>query len=129
MENIFKNVKKLQHTNAHGEVRFFKLEEGGFDISDFKELDKTDLTRDGSVIVGHSESGHHHLLERPEKTVVKKYSGSGMDFFYVLLKDPAQLLQDAASPHESQTVEAGEYIVTVDQEYDPFLQQARRVAD
>ena len=52
-----------------------------------------------------------------------------MNFFYLLLKDPAQLLQDAENPHETQTVEAGEYIVTVDKEYDPFLQQARRVSD
>jgi hypothetical protein len=53
----------------------------------------------------------------------------GMKVLYAILENPTALRQAAGAPHAPQTVEPGEYIITNNVEYDPFLQQARRVTD
>jgi hypothetical protein len=80
-------------------------------------------------IISHSESGHHHLLtggnvmERTDKVP------QGMQILYGLLDEPAELVQDAATPHEGFSLDAGLYEFRISREYDPFAEQARRVAD
>lgn len=79
-------------------------------------------------ILAHSESGHHHilsggdLLERPN-------GGAGMDRFYAILDNPETVEQDAANPHDAATLPAGFYDIRISREYNPFTEQARRVAD
>lgn len=122
--SIFDNVNRATITNAHGEVNFLKIESGSVNINGLEEV-KPD---DQGFIVGHSESGHHHVLEREG---VKMYRGTeaGMAVLYAILENPVALKQDAGDPHAKQTVEPGEYIITNNVEYDPFTEQARRVAD
>lgn len=124
--DIFKNVKKLTHTNAHGEINFYRIEDGSVDTSDFTPF--ADKTADGAYIVGHSESGHNHLLEADGVTMLERVS-EGMKILYAIVDKPVALKQSAARPHEVQTVEPGKYIVGASLDYDPFTQQARRVAD
>ena len=85
-------------------------------------------TPKGEFIVGHSESGHHHLLEAGGVTLLEREQ-NGMKILHAILKNPVALKQDAGNPHDQQTIEAGEYIIGSSLEYDPFTQQARRVAD
>jgi hypothetical protein len=86
----------------------------------------------GLLIVGHSESGHHHgfraqagiaLLERTKDVP------QGMKILYAILENPTELIQDAAAPHEPLMLDAGAYEVRISREFDPFAEQARRVAD
>ena len=86
----------------------------------------------GLLIVGHSESGHHHgfragagvaLMERTENVP------AGMKILYAILDNPTALIQDAAAPHEPLMLDAGEYEFRISREFDPFAQQARQVAD
>lgn len=80
-------------------------------------------------ILSHSESGHHHilsggdLLERPGNK-------AAMERFYAILENPETVIQDAAAkPHGHYDLPAGFYDIRISREYDPFAEQARRVAD
>lgn len=121
---FFDNIKSAVLTNGHGEVNFFKITDGYADIDGF-----TEVTPDASgFIVGHSESGHNHVLERGD-VIVRERVLDGMKVLYAIVKEPLKLRQSAGAPHKEQTVEPGEYFITNNIEYNPFLEQARRVAD
>lgn len=121
---VFDLIKSGEITNAHGEVNFFRVGDGKIDASALEPVTPSNK----GFIVGHSESGHHHLLEAEGVTMLRG-SEDGMEILYAILENPVALKQDAAAPHEQQIVEPGEYIITNNVEYDPFTEQARRVAD
>lgn len=122
--SIYDNIKSAVLTNAHGEVNFLRITDGTVNTSGLEPVEPEGK----GFIVGHSESGHHHVLER-EGVTIRKGSEQGMEILYAILKNPVRLYQDAGSPHAEQIVEPGEYIITNNVEYDPFSEQARRVAD
>jgi hypothetical protein len=80
-------------------------------------------------IISHSEQGHHHCLTGGN--VVERTDGvrQGMQVFYAMLDEPAQFVQDAATPHGKYDLEAGIYEFRIAREYDPFAEQVRKVAD
>jgi hypothetical protein len=53
----------------------------------------------------------------------------GMQIIYALLDAPASLVQDAPVPHGGYDLAPGAYCFKISREYDPFAEQARRVAD
>ncbi|MCW2309689.1 hypothetical protein [Rhodobium gokarnense] len=122
--SAFDNVTACRLTNAHGEVNFIRIDEGTVDTDGFALVGPGP---DG-FIVGHSESGHHHVLEAGGATVME-FQDAGMKMLYAILGKPAVLKQSAGDPHEEQVVEPGAYLITNNQEYNPFTEQARRVAD
>lgn len=86
----------------------------------------------GLLIVGHSESGHHHgfragagvtLLERTKDVP------AGMKIIYAIIENPSELIQDAAGPHETIMYDAGIFEHRISREFNPFSEQARAVAD
>jgi hypothetical protein len=86
----------------------------------------------GFLIVGHSESGHHHgfrddggieLMERTDNVP------AGMKILYAIIANPTALIQDAGAPHTAIVFEPGIYQFRISREYNPFLEEARRVAD
>lgn len=80
-------------------------------------------------IISHSESGHHHVLTGGD--VMERTEGvrPGMAVLYAILENPERLIQDAAVPHEGYDLPAGIYEFRIAREFDPFAEQARRVAD
>jgi hypothetical protein len=92
------------------------------------ETKKADRVAKGYVI-SHSESGHHHVLTGGD--VIERTSGvpAGMQVFYAILDRPEQFIQDAANPHGGFDLPAGVFEFRVSREFDPFAEQARRVAD
>lgn len=81
-------------------------------------------------IVGHSESGHHHVLTSGDVLErVDNRTPQGLKMLYAILEEPADLVQDAPTPHEGFRLDAGIYEFRIAREYDPFAEQARRVAD
>jgi hypothetical protein len=54
---------------------------------------------------------------------------AGMQILYAILKDPAALIQDAQVPHEGYDLLPGIYELRISREFDPFAEEARRVAD
>lgn len=80
-------------------------------------------------VISHSESGHHHLLTGGDVMERTSNVPSGMQIFYAILDEPEKFVQDAANPHGGYDLAAGVYEFRVSREYDPFAEQARRVAD
>lgn len=80
-------------------------------------------------IISHSESGHHHLLTGGDVMERTSDVPAGMQILYVILDKPASLIQDAAVPHGGYDLPAGIFEMRISREYDPFAEQARKVAD
>lgn len=114
---------EIGQTIQQGEVRITRIAE----LPQDEELKQMDKTPQG-FILAHSESGHHHILtggevlERPAKF-------SGLQRMYAVIKQTEKVIQDAANPHKAHTLPAGIYDIRISREFNPFLQQARRVVD
>lgn len=91
----------------------------------------TEKNSKGDWVVSHSESGHHHLLEADGVTVMERTKDvpDGMRILYAIVDEPTRLYQDAVVPHDAHEVPPGIYELRIAREYDPLMQQARRVAD
>ena len=83
----------------------------------------------GGYIISHSESGHHHLLSGGDVLERTSNVPDGMQVFYALLDKPERFYQDAANPHGEYEMNPGIYEMRISREFDPFAEQARRVAD
>lgn len=118
-------MKTFHKTAAQGEVyvqRISSLPDVG--------LVPVEATK-GFLVVSHSESGNSHgftndgsvsVMERPQ-------TPSGIGMLYAIVKRPTELRQDASTPHETVRLDEGVYCLRIAREYDPFAEQARRVAD
>lgn len=106
-----------------GEVRIVKI--------DAIPTCKTERVERGAVgfIIAHSESGHHHILTGGE--VMERTEGvpAGMQIFYAILDAPERLIQDAPGAHEAVSLPAGIIEFRISREFNPFAEEARRVAD
>ena len=122
--SFFDSIIACELTNAHGECNFFRITEGSIDRSGSTIM----KAANGGFIVGHSESGHNHVLEA-DGVLVMEHTINGMKILHAILENPVALKQSAGDPHKEQIVEPGEYFITNNVEYNPFLEQARRVAD
>ena len=52
-----------------------------------------------------------------------------MRILYALLEEPTRLVQDAVDAHGQHDLPAGIYEFRIAREFDPFVEQARMVAD
>lgn len=80
-------------------------------------------------IISHSEQGHHHILTGGDVLERIDNVPAGMQKFYAILAEPQQFIQDAANPHGGYDLPAGLYEFRISREFNPFLEEARRVAD
>lgn len=109
-----------------GEAKVFRVDALPADLAPM-----TDTTPAGLAIISHSESGHHHVLDRPGIRVMERTKDvpTGMRILYAIVDEPTALKQDAHVPHQPVNLEPGIYEFRIQREYDPFAEQARRVAD
>lgn len=109
---------------AQGEVTIIMIDA----VPDGIETVAVDRTARGAII-SHSESGHHHVLTGGD--VMERTSGvpAGMRVLYAIIDAPAALVQDASVPHGGYDLAPGVYEFRCAREFDPFADQARRVAD
>lgn len=85
----------------------------------------------GKYIIGHSETGHHHVIDAPGASVgVMEKPPEGMRILRMILENPTSLdhLRDYDT-HESLACPPGEYEVRIAREYDPYAELARQAAD
>jgi hypothetical protein len=85
----------------------------------------------GHFIIGHSETGHHHVIDaRGASVAVMSGAPEGMRVLRAILKNPTSLdhLRDHDT-HESIVLEPGMYEFRSGREYDPYQEIARRQAD
>jgi len=117
-------MKKRQVVGAQGEITIFRVDAMPEGLTAMGERDKA-----GRPIISHSESGHHHVLDRPVEVMERADPPQGMRILYALLDAPTSLIQSADTPHDSHSLDAGIYEFRIAREYDPFTEQARMVAD
>lgn len=81
------------------------------------------------IIVAHSETGHHHVLESKYDIAVLEPENLG-DSLFVELLNPGKLVhQKQINRHNDITVQPGVYEVIQKKEYNPFTQAMERVWD
>jgi hypothetical protein len=85
-----------------------------------------DTTKVNMYIVGHSETGHNHVLKSNSDIEVLEQG----DKRFVLINEVAELFhQKSFDIHETIAVEPGVYEITHKTEYDPFNEIIRQVWD
>ena len=113
-----------QIIGAQGEITIIKIDALPAGV----ETKKAERTPKGWII-SHSESGHHHLLTGGDVMERTSNVPTGMKVLYAILENPEALIQDAQAPHGGYDLAPGIYEFRCAREYDPFAEQARRVAD
>jgi hypothetical protein len=118
-------MRIIETLGAQGEIRMFRIDA----IPDSaKPVDR----EKGMFVIGHSEAGHHHVLEATRvKVFADPQAPQGMTILYALLESAGELKHlrdfDTHAPH---AFEPGDTIMfRSDREYDPYADLARRVAD
>jgi hypothetical protein len=112
-----------QIIGAQGEITIIKI-----DAIPNAQTKKAERSAKG-FIISHSESGHHHILTGGDVMERTDKVPSGMQILYAILDEPASLIQDARVPHGGYDLAPGFYEFRIAREYNPFLEEARRVAD
>ena len=86
---------------------------------------------DGHLIVGHSETGHHHVIERPEAVrIVKKPDSGAMTILRMIVTEPTRVIHlRGHDTHSPVDLPPGNYEIRGQVEYDPYAEMARRAAD
>lgn len=121
MNKESKNKLQEPHDFArHGEVILKKVSE----IPAGAKL----VEERNSVIVGHSESGHHHVLEAENGVMIKMYEIDGKT--YLDLPSKGNLIhQKSVESHGTQVIERGIYIREIRQSYSYAEKIMKRVID
>jgi len=115
---------KREVVGAQGEITVFRV--GKLPSGLVASMEKD---RRGRPIISHSESGHHHVLDRAVVVLEKPNPPAGMRILYALLEEPTALIQDAEDAHGQHQLDPGVYEFRIAREFDPFSEQARQVAD
>lgn len=117
--NKEKEMNNINYAIRHGEVLLFPV----------SELPKGEVSQHDKFIVGHSETGHHHILEsKTEFEVTTDTVDKAM--LYIRLFEPATLVhQKSVNRHKDLKVPAGTYKIIHKTEYDPFQKIRRAVWD
>lgn len=115
---------KKECIGAQGEITIFRISE----LPPGAVPAKIGRTAKGAIL-SHSESGSHHILTGDAAVMERPNAPAGMQILYAILDEPQSLIQDAAVPHDTHDLPAGIYEFRIAREFDPFAEQARRVAD
>jgi hypothetical protein len=85
----------------------------------------------GRIIVGHSETGHHHTLdERCVEVYEASTAPAGMRILYAIVNSATTLDHERPhDTHESVGLQPGMYEFRIGREYDPYAEIARQQAD
>lgn len=100
-------------------------------VSEFADVETKPFSEksEKGYIISHSEQGHHHILGGNVEVLERVTAPAGATILHAIVKEPTKLFQDAAVPHEPVSLDPGLYEFRIKREYDPFTEQARRVAD
>jgi hypothetical protein len=118
-------MKTFSTCAAQGEISIRRISEIPGDAVPLK-------LEGGKYIVGHSETGHHHVLDRVEgvKVLEAKSAPDGMRILYAILDEPTNLNHlRGHDTHEAIAFQPGMYEFRLGREFDPYAELARRVAD
>lgn len=86
----------------------------------------------GKLIIGHSETGHHHVLERTKgaTVTVSENAPAGMRVLHAILTEANSLVHERGhDTHETIDLPPGEYEFRIAREFDHYAELARKSAD
>ncbi len=85
----------------------------------------------GKFIIGHSETGHHHVIDAAGASVgVMDCPPEGMRILYMILENPLAVEHlRSHDTHETIVNEPGVYEVRIAREFDHYAELARQSAD
>jgi hypothetical protein len=113
---------------AQGELTIRRLGDLSFKLPEGCSPLKADGDR---FIVGHSETGHHHVIDaRGASVAVLDRPPEGMRILYAILENPTSL--DHLRPHdthESIALEPGVHEIRIAREFDHYAELARKSMD
>jgi hypothetical protein len=117
-------MKNFTKTAAQGEISITKIDKLP---SGLKSLP----AENGKFIVGHSETGHHHVMEIDcTKFFQLENAPAGMTILYAVLSAPNQLEHlRSFDTHETILFQPGIYEFRSGREFDPYAELARKQAD
>lgn len=117
-------MKSFINSAAQGEITIRRVEALPADV-------KPMALEAGKFIIGHSETGHHHVMDRHSKTVFESTNApAGMRVLYAVLETSSDLVHERGhDTHETISFEPGIYEFRLGREYDPYAELARQVAD
>lgn len=123
-------MKAFQKIAAQGEITIRRIG----DLPKDRKLPNgfTAMKADGHhFIVGHSETGHHHVIDAAGATVgVMERPPAGMRVLYMILENPLALEHlRGHDTHETIINEPGVYEVRIAREFDHYAELARQSAD
>jgi hypothetical protein len=84
------------------------------------------------LIIGHSETQHHHSLEhmRGATVTVLDRAPDGVRILHAILAEPNKLIHERGhDTHETIDLPAGEYEFRIAREFDHYAELARQSAD
>jgi hypothetical protein len=113
---------KFNYRAAQGEIQITKISSVPHGASPVKSTEKT--------VIGHSESGHVHYLEKPQMVFASKSAPEGMRILYAILTEPNALVHERGfDTHEPVALDPGVYEFRITREHDPYAEKARQQAD
>jgi len=117
-------MKTFKHTAAQGEISIRRIEKMPDNVTPL-------APENGHFVIGHSETGHHHVMTLDRKQVfVDPNPPVGMRVLYAVLESAGQLVhQRGHDTHETIQIEPGVYEFRLGREFDPYAELARQVAD
>lgn len=123
-------MKSFKRIAAQGEITIIRI--GDVPPKSRKRDGKPLALEGGKLIIGHSETGHHHVLERTRGaavTVMDK-APEGMRILHAILEEPNKLIHERGhDTHETIDLPPGEYEFRIAREFDHYAELARQSAD
>jgi hypothetical protein len=118
-------TQQMELYARQGEVTIIKLADAV--LPDWPALPM----EDGKLIVGHSETGHHHVIERPASVkIVRKIDTGAMTVLRAIVTEPTRVVHlRAHDTHMPINLPPGVYEFRGQVEYDPYEEKIRRAAD
>ena len=120
---------KFKRIAAQGEITIVRIG----DVTDAVKLPGVPLKLEhGKLIIGHSETGHHHVLARTKgaTVTVSGTAPAGMKVLHAILAEPNKLIHERNhNTHETIDLAAGEYEFRIAREFDHYAELARKSQD
>lgn len=123
-------MKTFNKVAAQGEITLVRL--GDAPNRAAKIIGKPLAMETGKLIIGHSETGHHHVLEhtRGASVTVLDRAPEGMRILHAILDEPNKLIHERGhDTHETIELQPGEYEFRIAREFDHYAELARQSAD
>lgn len=118
------NAQLQQRMLRHGEILMVALDELPANIEQ--------VFQGKTYIVGHSETGHHHIAvaERKDALTVYKPVGADSQDIYLRVSAPSRVEHKKThDKHKTIDLPEGVYLVRPKTEYDPFAKLIQQVRD